>query len=215
MLRLYSYFRSTAAYRVRIALELKGLDYDIVPVHLVEGAQRTDDYRAVNPQGLVPTLVDGDTVIGNSPAILEYIEERHPAPSLLPAQPAGRARVRQIAALIACDIHPLNNLRVLKRLKETHGIDPLADGWYAHWVEEGFTALEALLAGSAATGLYCHGDSPTFADLYLAPQVYNARRFDIALDPYPVIERIDAACNALEPFRRAAPDAQPDAPKEA
>ncbi|RMF16525.1 MAG: maleylacetoacetate isomerase [Alphaproteobacteria bacterium] len=209
---LYSYFRSSAAYRVRIALNLKGLDYEIRPVHLVKNEQTADDYRARNPQGLVPTLVDEDRSIGQSIAILEYLEEIRPVPPLLPDEPAARARVRQIADAIACDIHPLNNLRVLKYLKNELGLDEEPRSrWYAHWIREGFVALEQLLAADGRSGDFCHGDRPGYADCFLIPQLYNAHRFKVPLDDFPTICRIEANCLALEPFRRAAPEAQPDA----
>lgn len=209
---LYSYFRSSAAYRVRIALNLKGLDYEIRPVHLVKGEQGEDDYRALNPQGLVPTLVDEGRVIGQSIAILEYLEETRPEPPLLPAAPDGRARVRQIADAIACDIHPLNNLRVLRHLKNELGTDEAArHRWYAHWIREGFVALERILAADGQSSDFCHGDRPGYADCFLIPQLYNAHRFDVPLEDFPIIRRIEANCLALDPFRRAAPEVQPDA----
>lgn len=212
-MKLYSYFRSSAAYRVRIALNLKGLDYDTVPVHLLKngGEQLSSAYRAVNPTALVPTLAEDDWSVGQSMAILEYLEERHPEPALLPADSRERARVRAIAHTIACDIHPLNNLRVLKYLKHTIGVnDEQKDTWYRHWVEQGLAGVEALLASSTDTGQYCHGDSPTFADLCLVPQVANARRFGGDLSAMPNIVRIDAACAALPAFQQAAPANQPD-----
>lgn len=212
---LYGYWRSSAAYRVRIALALKGLGYTHAPVHLVRdgGEQHKDAYRALNPQGLVPCLVDGAAVLTQSLAIIEYLEETYPAtPPLLPADAAGRARVRAIAQAIACDIHPLGNLRVLKALESRFGADETQRGeWVRHWIATGFAALEAMLAGSAATGRHCHGDMPTLADVCLVPQVYNARRWQLDLAPYPTLERIDAVCRALPAFQAAAPEAQPDA----
>lgn len=213
-MKLYSYFRSSAAYRVRIALNLKGLDADIVPVNLRKdgGQQHKPDYLSVNPSALVPTLVDGDFAVGQSMAILEYLEETRPQPALLPADPKGRARVRAMAQLIACDIHPLNNLRVLQYMKHTLNIDDAGrDEWYRHWVNIGFTALEAMLAGSTDTGRFCHGDSPTLADVFLVPQVANARRLDCDLSAMPNVVRIDAECMALDAFIKAAPANQPDA----
>ncbi|ADP15116.1 maleylacetoacetate isomerase 1 [Achromobacter xylosoxidans A8] len=213
-MQLYSYFRSSAAYRVRIALNLKGLPYEYLPVHLLKdgGQQLSADYRKVNPTALVPTLVDGDAVIGQSLAIIEYLEETHPEVPLLPADAIGRARVRDLALGIACDTHPLNNLRVLKYLKHTLGVDEAAKtAWYKHWVHQGLEALEAQLAGSAATGRFCHGDTPTIADLCLVPQVANAQRFDCDLSAMPNVVRIDAACRALPAFDAAAPGKQPDA----
>ena len=213
-MKLYGYFRSSAAYRVRIALNLKGLDYDTVPVHLMKdgGQQFSEAYQALNPTKLVPTLVDGELAIGQSMAILEYLEEIHPEPPLLPADAAGRARVRAIAQTIACDIHPLNNLRVLKHLKRAMGVDEDAkNAWYRHWIDVGLTSVEAMLAGNPATGRYCHGDQVTLADVLLVPQVFNARRFDCDLSAMPVIARIVDACAGLDAFARAEPARQPDA----
>ncbi len=212
-MKLYSYFRSSAAYRVRIALNLKGLAYETVAVHLLKdgGQQLSDGYRQLNPTALVPTLADGDWAVGQSMAILEYLEETHPEPALLPAGARARARVRAIAQFIACDIHPLNNLRVLKYLKHTLEADEEArNAWYRHWVGQGLAAVETMLAGHPDTGRYCHGEQPTFADLFLVPQVANARRYDCDLSAMPTVLRIDAACNELEAFRRAAPGNQPD-----
>ncbi|SAI57650.1 glutathione-S-transferase [Bordetella ansorpii] len=213
-MQLYSYFRSSAAYRVRIALNLKGLPYETVPVHLVKGGgqQLAPAYRQVNPNALVPTLVDGDLTLGQSLAIIEYLDETHPQPALLPADAAGRARVRAIALTLACDIHPLNNLRVLKYLKHDLKVDEEAkNGWYRHWIDVGLGGLEQMLAGSPQTGRFCHGDTPTLADLCLVPQIFNARRFDCDLSAFPTLVRIDAACQALKAFQDAAPERQPDA----
>ncbi|WP_459614667.1 maleylacetoacetate isomerase [Bordetella sp. 2513F-2] len=213
-MQLYSYFRSSAAYRVRIALNLKGLPYEYVPVHLLKdgGQQLAPDYRRVNPAALVPTLVDGDLSLGQSMAIIEYLDETHPEPALLPADPAGRARVRAIAQAIACDIHPLNNLRVLKYLKHELKVEEEAkNAWYRHWVMLGLESLEQMLAADAQTGRHCHGDAPTLADLCLVPQIYNARRFECDLSAFPTLVRIDAACLALPAFADAAPERQPDA----
>ena len=211
---LYTYWRSTAAWRVRIALAWKGVDYEAVPVHLLAdgGRQHGEAYRALNPEGRVPLYVEDGLSISQSLAIVEYLEERYPEPPLLPADPAGRARVRSLALLVACDIHPLNNLSVLQYLTGTLGLGENAKtAWYRHWVANGFRALEARLAGEEETGTYCHGDAPGVADLCLVPQVYNARRFDCDMTPYPRIRGIHDACMELEPFRRAVPDAQPDA----
>lgn len=213
-MKLYSYFRSSAAYRARIALNLKGLDADIIPVHLIKGGgqHRQQDYLALNPSALVPTLVDGDFALGQSMAILEYLEETRPKPALLPADAQGRARVRAMAQLIACDIHPLNNLRVLRYLKHSLNVDDAArDEWYRHWVDLGLSALESMLADSPDTGTFCHGDSPTFADVLLVPQVANARRLDCDLSAMPNVVRIDAKCMSLDAFIKAAPANQPDA----
>lgn len=210
-MKLYGYFRSSAAYRVRIALNLKGLGYDQTFIHLRKGDQRSATYLQVNRQGLVPALVDGDLVLGQSMAICEYLEETHPTPALLPKDPPGRARVRAIALAVACEIHPINNLRVLSYLGDSLGQDEAArDRWYKHWIAEGFVGLEAMLADSPATGKFCHGDAPTLADCFLAPQVANARRFNCDLSPYPTIQRIDNACNTLKAFQDAAPQNQPD-----
>ncbi|MBV6305311.1 maleylacetoacetate isomerase [Candidimonas humi] len=213
-MKLYSYFRSSAAYRVRIALNLKGLPYETVAVHLLRqgGEQLLPEYRRLNPTALVPTLVDGDLVLGQSMAILEYLEETHPQPPLLPPDAAGRARVRAIAQTIACDIHPLDNLRVLKYLKHEMKVsEENKNAWYKHWVEVGLASVEAMLAGHPATGDFCHGDRPGFADLCLVPQVANARRFDCDLSGMPTIVRIEGRCLELDAFRQAAPANQPDA----
>jgi len=211
MRRLYSYFRSSASYRVRIALNLKGLDYETVAVHLVKGEQRAAGYLALNPAGLVPALVEDGQVLTQSLAILEYLDEVHPEPPLLPGGAAERARIRAIAQTIACEIHPLDNLKVLKYLKHTLRVDEEAkDAWYRHWVEEGLATVEALLA-DPRTGAFCHGDTPTLADCCLVPQIFNAQRFACRLDHVPTVMRIYQRCMTLEPFQRAAPGAQPDA----
>ncbi len=215
---LYGYWRSSAAYRVRIALALKGLAWENHPVHLVKdgGQQHAPDYAAMNPQQLVPSLRDGERVITQSLAIMEYLEETHPEPPLLPADARGRARVRALAQSVACDIHPLGNLRVLQYLERELDADEAQRGaWSRHWIATGFAALEAMLAGNAATGRYCHGDMPGLADACLVPQVYNARRWKLPLDDYPTIRRIDEACRELEAFRGAAPEVQGDAPASA
>ncbi|HLU78670.1 MAG TPA: maleylacetoacetate isomerase, partial [Burkholderiaceae bacterium] len=202
-MKLYSYFRSSAAYRVRIALNLKGLAYETVPVHLLKdgGQQYSADYKALNPTALVPTLVDGELAIGQSMAILEYLEETHPQPPLLPSDAAGRARVRAIAQTIACDIHPLNNLRVLKHLKHVVGVDEdTKNAWYRHWIDVGLSSIEAMLAGHPSTGRFCHGDHVTLADVLLVPQVFNARRFECDLSAMPTIHRIVDACSQLDAF---------------
>jgi maleylpyruvate isomerase len=213
-MKLYSYFRSSAAYRVRIALNLKGLDYDYVPIHLLRdgGEQLKPAYRAVNPDGIVPALVDGDDVLTQSLAIIEYLEETHPEPALLPKSPLDRAFVRSVAMQVACEIHPLDNLRVLKYLKHTVKVpDETKDAWYRHWVETGFESLEKRLAADKRVGALTFGDTPTVADLCIVPQVFNSRRFGIDVSRYPTIERIaDHACT-LDAFRRAAPAEQPDA----
>jgi maleylacetoacetate isomerase len=212
---LYSYWRSSAAYRVRIALNLKGMDYAIAPVHLVRdgGEQHHDDYRRLNPQQLIPALVDGKHVLRESMAIIEYLEEAYPeTPRLLPRAALACARVRALAQMIACDIHPLGNLRVLQYLQRELGAgDDQKTAWSRHWIKVGFDAIEAVLASAGHTGKFCEGDTPTLADCCLVPQVYNARRFEVSLAPYPTITAIDAACAKLDAFKRAAPEAQADA----
>ncbi|MBS0589910.1 MAG: maleylacetoacetate isomerase [Proteobacteria bacterium] len=213
-MQLYNYFRSSASYRVRIALNLKGLHYDYLPVHLVRGGgeQFAPAYRGIAPEGLVPVLVDGDAAVHQSLAIIEYLEETHPAPPLLPADAAGRAAVRAIALDIACDIHPLGNLRVLKYLAANFGVPKDGiDAWAAHWIATGFDALETRLAQHASRGTFCHGDAPTLADVVLVPQVFNARRFGVDMSRYPLIAEIAERCNALPAFADAAPAKQPDA----
>ena len=214
MLKLYTYFRSSAAYRVRIALNLKGLPYESIGVHLLRGggAQRSADYARLNPAQLVPTLVDGDHAMGQSLAIMEYLEEAHPQPPLLPAEPLARARVRALAQTIACEIHPLNNLRVLQYLEHELKTDEAAKAnWYRHWITLGFTAIEAMLQSSSDTGEFCHGNTPTLADCCLIPQVANSRRYDTPLEAFPNIRRIEAACLGLSAFKNARPEVQPDA----
>ena len=212
-MKLYGYYRSSTSYRVRIALNLKELDYQQQPVNLLQGEHREGPYRQLNPQGLVPALeTDKGEQLTQSLAICEYLEERYPEPSLLPASAVDRARVRAIAGLLAIEIHPLNNLRVLKYLTGELGINEETKlGWYRHWIAEGFDALEAMLAGDPRTGRYCHGDQPGLADVCLVPQVYNAERFGCDLESYPTIRRIHTACNELPTFARAHPDQQPDA----
>lgn len=209
-MKLYSYFRSSAAYRVRIALALKGLAHEQVPVELREGEQRRPEFRAVNPQGLVPALEVGGQLLTQSLAIIEYLEETHPQPALLPNDPAGRARVRALALAIACDLHPLNNLRVLNHLRGVLGqTDEQISAWYCHWIGVTLSALEPMVAVGA--GRFCHGDMPGMADILLVPQLYNARRFGCDLAEYPTLVRIDETCRALPEFIRAAPENQPDA----
>lgn len=213
-MKLYSYFRSSAAYRVRIALNLKGLEYEYAGVHLLRdgGQQLKPEYRALNPDGIVPTLVDGDDVLTQSLAIIEYLEETHPEPPLLPRNPSDRAFVRSVALAVACEIHPVDNLRVLKYLKHQLKVpDEAKDAWYRHWIETGFASLEKRLAGDRRVGALTFGDTPTIADLCIVPQVFNARRFDIDLSPYPTIERIADNANQIDAFQRAAPAQQPDA----
>ncbi len=214
MLTLHNYFRSSASYRVRIALNLKGLPYHYAPVHLLKdgGQQHSNDYQRVNPARLVPTLVDDGHAIGQSLAIIEYLDETHPEPALMPRDPLGRARVRALAQSVACEIHPLNNLRVLQYLDNDLQVDESTKAtWYRHWITLGFTAIEAMLASDPATGVFCHGDTPGLADCCLIPQIANSRRFDTPLDAFPTIRRIEQACMALDAFAKAAPPLQPDA----
>ena len=210
---LQGYFRSSAAWRVRIALNLKGLGFATIARHLRKREQAAPDYVAKNPQGLVPALeVPGQGVLTQSMAIIEWLEETKPLPPLLPADPWGRARVRSLAQIVACDIHPIQNLRVLAYLKHELGQDqPAIDAFARHWIEAGLGALEARLAREAETGRFCHGDAPGLADLCLVPQLGNARRFGVDLAPYPTVLRIEAACAALPAFEDAAPERQPDA----
>jgi maleylpyruvate isomerase len=211
---LYSYFRSSAAFRVRIALNLKGVAPDYRFVHLLKdgGRQHGADYASLNPQELVPTLVREGHAISQSLAILEYLDETKPDPPLLPHDALGRARARQIAYAIACDIHPLNNLRVQNYLRETLGHSRQdAATWTAHWIDLGFGALEVMLANSPDTGRFCHGDTPTIADICLIPQIANARRIHMNLDSYPSLTRIEATAYELAAFADARPENQPDA----
>ena len=211
-IRLYSYWRSSAAYRVRIALNLKGLEYETVPVSLAPGISehKSNDYRARNPQGLVPFLEDGNVAVGQSMAILEYLEEAYPSRPLLPQSTDVRAAVRSFCNSICCDIHPLNNLRVLRYLELELGVgDTQRDAWYAHWIHEGFPAAET--AAEQYGGPFLFGESATLADACLIPQVYNARRFDVSLVAFPKLRAVDAHCNTLPEFAAAAPENQPDA----
>lgn len=213
-MKLYTYFRSSAAYRVRIALNLKGLAYESVPVHLLRGGgeQLQPAYRAVNPAALLPSLEDDNgATLTQSMAIIEYLDETHPAAPLLPADPLGRARVRALALTVACDIHPLGNLRVLKYLVHQLKVgDEAKAEWSRHWIGEGFGALESMLASSPETGWFCHGDTPTLADCCLVPQVFNALRFEVDMSRFPTIARIHAACGELDAFAAAHPSRQPD-----
>jgi maleylacetoacetate isomerase/maleylpyruvate isomerase len=214
LMKLYTYFRSSAAYRVRIALALKGVTPQMIPVHLLRdgGEQSTPEYLALNQQGLIPALDDDGALLTQSLAICEYLDEIRPAPPLLPATAIERARVRALALAIACEIHPLNNLRVLNYLTGTLGLSEAQKlAWYHHWIRLGFTALEARLAGESATGVFCHGNAPSLADVFLVPQVANARRFDLDLSAFPTLLRIDAHCRELPAFIMAAPQNQADA----
>ncbi|MGH8181762.1 MAG: maleylacetoacetate isomerase [Steroidobacteraceae bacterium] len=210
-MKLYTYFRSSAAYRVRIALNLKGVSHEAMPVDLRPGAHRQPDYLARNPQGLVPALEDGGAVIAQSLAIIEYLEETHPSPPLLPRAPLDRARVRSLALAVACDIHPLNNLRVLNYLRSPLGHDQATvDAWYRHWIAEGFRALEEE-AKRSGDGRHMCGGEVTLADICLVPQMFNARRFKCDVEPFPALRAICAHLETLPAFARAAPDGQPDA----
>jgi maleylacetoacetate isomerase len=210
-MKLYGYFRSSAAFRVRIALNLKGLAYDAASIHLQRNEQTRPEFLGINPQGLVPALVDGDATMIQSLSIIEYLDETHPDPPLLPRSAPERARVRALAQIVACDIHPINNLRVLRYLRHRLGADDAAiAAWYNHWIAAGFEAFERLLAGDPRTGAFCHGGTPGLADIALVPQVVNAQRYRLDLGPYPMISAIYERCMALDAFAAAHPDRQPD-----
>jgi maleylacetoacetate isomerase/maleylpyruvate isomerase len=209
-MELYNYFRSSASYRVRIALALKGLDYEYKPVHLAKNEHFQESYAAVSMARLVPLLRDGDHTLTQSLAILEYLDETHPQPPLLPPDPVGRARVRALALDIACEIHPLNNLRVLRYLvRDMKVSEDDKNRWYRHWVETGLEVVERQLAAAPAT--YCHGATPTLADCCLVPQIFNAQRFECRLDHVPHVMRVHEACMKLPAFERTRPEACPDA----
>jgi len=212
-MKLYGYFRSSAAFRVRIALNLKGLDYEQAFIHLRKNDQRSGEYLSINPQGLVPALIDGGPVLTQSLSIIEYIDETRPKPPLLPADPVGRARVRSLAEAVACDIHPIDNLRVLQFLSRQFGHkEPDIETWFNHWIELGFEGIEKTLASDGKAGKFSHGDAPGLADICLVPQVFNARRYpSFDLRPYPTIMRIFDECMKLDAFQRAVPEKQPDA----
>lgn len=212
-MRLYGYYRSSASYRVRIILNFKGLAWDNVPVMLNLGEQHEEAFRALNPMGLVPVLADGEARLSQSPAIAEYLEEKHPLPALLPADPVRRAEVREIQNLVGCDIHPLQNLRVLQHLKKAFGQDDAATAaWCRHWIGAGFDAIEAVARARSANGRFCVGDQPSLADVWLVPQLYNARRWELDLTPYPTLVGIGAHCETIEAFAAAHPARQPDSP---
>ena len=212
MLELYTYFRSSASFRVRIALNLKGLDYVPHVIMLPNGDQTRPEFVATNPQALVPALIDGNLKLAQSLAIIEYLDETRPPATLLPIDPIGRARVRSLSQLIACEIHPLNNLRVLKYLKRALGQEQAAiDTWYRHWCSEGLAALERDLATGPGAGQFCFGDMPTMADCCLVPQIFNAQRFETDLTPYPTVMRVFDACMQLPAFDAAQPSKQPEA----
>jgi maleylacetoacetate isomerase len=210
-MKLYTFFRATAPYRMRIALNLKGIAYEPEYVSLPKREHHDSDYAAINPQRLLPALVDGETVLIQSLATMEYLEETHPEPPLLPGAPADRAYVRALAQMVACEMHPLNNLRVLKHLEGALGLDEATrQAWYEHWIAEGFTAIEAFLVERGLAGRYCWGDDVTMADVCLVPQVFNGQRYDCPLEAYPTVMRIFENCQALAPFADAHPDAQGD-----
>ncbi len=213
-MKLYSFFRSSASYRVRIALNFKGLNYEQIPIHLrrAGGEQFSNTYKAVNPQALVPTLEDNGRVLTQSLAIMEYLEECYPKPPLLPADPADRALVRSMALIVACEIHPIQNLRVLVYLKDSlQQSDDALNRWARHWIDLGLSALEQSVASSPKPGKFCFGNTPTLADICLVPQLANARRFGCDLSVYSKLLQIETACNALAAFADAAPEKQPDA----
>lgn len=213
-MKLYTFFRSSASYRVRIALNLKGLSYEQAPIHLRRGGgeQLSAAYKAINPQALVPALEDGGRILTQSLAIIEYLEEKHPHPALLPRDPADRAYVRSMAMVIACEVHPIQNLRVLNHVKKEYGqTDEQVNRWAQHWIDLGLSALEQMIAAQQKRGKFCFGDSPTLADICLVPQLGNARRYGCDLAKYSVILAIEKNCMALAAFADAAPEKQPDA----
>jgi maleylacetoacetate isomerase len=211
-MQLYNYFRSSASFRVRIALALKGLAYDYLPVHLAKNEQLQASYAELSAARLVPLLKDGDTQVSQSLAIIEYLDEQHPEPPLLPGSAADRARIRSLSLDIACEIHPLNNLRVLRYLVRDLGLgEDAKNGWYRHWVESGLETVERRLAHEAGTGRFCHGDTPTLADCVLVPQIFNAQRFNCRLDHVPTVMRVFEACMAHPAFQQAQPSNCPDA----
>jgi maleylpyruvate isomerase len=214
MLKLYNYYRSSASFRVRIALNLKGLNYDYIPVHLTRGGgqQFAPTFRALNADALIPVLDDGGSILTQSLAIIEYLDETHPQPPLLPQAAVDRAYVRAFALTIACEIHPLNNLRVLRYLVQQLGAsEDSKNAWYRHWVEQGLAALEALVIAEQRSGRHVFGDQVTLADVVLVPQVFNARRFECRLDHVPTLMRIFDHCMELQAFADAQPSSQPDA----
>ncbi len=211
-MQLYNYFRSSASYRVRIALALKGLDYDYMPVHLLKNEQLGPAFAQISPAGLVPVLQDGDKLLTQSIAIIEYLDETHPEPSLLPGDAFQRARIRALGQDIACEIHPINNLRVLRYLvRDLKVSEDDKNRWYRHWVETGLEAVERQLAGSAEQGRFCFGDTPTLADCVLVPQIHNAQRMDCRLDHVPTVMRVFGECMQLDAFSKTQPSACPDA----
>jgi maleylpyruvate isomerase len=213
-MKLYTFFRSSASYRVRIALNLKGLDYEQAPIHLRRGGGEhlTPAYRTINPQALVPALEDGGRIFTQSLAIIEYLDERYPKPPLLPRDPADRAIARSMALLIACEVHPIQNLRVLNHLKSDHKqSDDDTIRWARHWIDLGFSALERMVISASKQGKFCLADTPTLADICLVPQLANARRFGVDLSKYPRLLEVEANCMSLSAFANAVPEKQPDA----
>ena len=211
-MKLYSFFRSGTSHRLRIALNLKGIATDYAAIDLRVDEQQKEAFKAINPQGLVPALDTGEQVLIQSPAIIEWLEEKYPTPALLPAGADARARVRALAAMVGCDIHPINNRRILQTLRKQFGANEDAiNAWCGHWISEGFDAYEALMAADTTRGRFSFGDTPTLADVYLIPQVESARRFNVDMNRWPLISAIDKACGELEAFKKAAPMAQPDA----
>ena len=212
LMKLYNFWRSGTSHRTRIALNLKGLSTEYVAVHLAKEEHLKDAFKAINPQQLVPALDTGSEVLIQSPAIIEWLEEKYPTPALLPRDPQRRAQVRALAAIVGCDIHPINNRRILEYLRKTFGADEEAiNAWCGTWISAGFNAYEALLAADTKRGRFSHGDAPTMADVYLIPQVESARRFKVDLSQWPLIMAVEKACMALEAFQKAAPSQQPDA----
>lgn len=212
-MKLYGYFRSGTSHRTRIAMNLKQLDYESISINLAQDEQLQSTFKAINPQGLVPVLEAKDLVMFQSPAILEWLEEAYPQPPLLPDDTVGRVRVRSLSAIIGCDIHPINNRRILQYLRNELNVDESqVITWCQRWISEGFAALESLLAEDKHRGDFCYGNQPTLADCYLIPQVYSARRFKVDLSPYPNIVAIDKHCHTLQAFIEAAPENQPDTP---
>jgi maleylpyruvate isomerase len=211
-MKLYTFFRSSASFRVRIALNHKGLEYEPALVSLPKGEHLEAKYKAVNPQGLVPALQDGKHLLTQSLAIIEYLDEAHSGPKLLPEGPLDRAYVRALSQIVACEIHPLNNLRSLKYIRKAYGLDEEGvNGWYRHWIAEGFRMVEGFLRDNRKHGRHCFGDQVTMADCCLVPQVFNAQRYDCDLKPYPTVMRLHEACMQLDAFIRAQPSQQPDA----
>jgi maleylpyruvate isomerase len=212
-MKLYGYYRSSASYRMRIILNTKGLDWDYQAVNLLEGEQKNDEFRRLNPLGLVPILETGEAMLAQSPAIAEYIEEAYPEPALLPPDLVGRARVREMMHIVGCEIHPLQNFGVLMHVKKTYGLgDEAIKAWGRKWIDRGFSAFETLAKERSADGKFSYGDSLSLADVWLIPQVFNADRFELDLEPYPTIVAIDKHCRTLDAFAAAHPSRQPDAP---